>query len=286
MKVTAEDFRHQYADLSDEALLDIERQELVELARKCYDEELARRKLNTTMPAPVAKRPPEPAPQRAAPAPERAAPAPERPAPAARRAPEPDEEDEELVAAETYDSPEAARLARELLRANGIRAVLGTEGLEVLVPASTQEAAQAVLISEISDETLAASAANFPSYIRPGRGTTQPYLCGSVGLIAFVQHIFGVREVERFDLGPGLVRVDVGTQSYRLALEIADSPSAGAVPGSVYVYVPDVDDTYSRALNNGAEEIAPPEDQPYGERVAAVRDSFGNTWWIATYLSD
>jgi PhnB protein len=47
--------------------------------------------------------------------------------------------------------------------------------------------------------------------------------------------------------------------------------------------VPDVDATYSRALKNGAEEIAPPEEKPYGERVAAVKDAFGNTWWIATY---
>jgi uncharacterized glyoxalase superfamily protein PhnB len=33
----------------------------------------------------------------------------------------------------------------------------------------------------------------------------------------------------------------------------------------------------------GAEEIAPPEDKPYGERTAGVKDGFGNTWWIATY---
>jgi PhnB protein len=36
-------------------------------------------------------------------------------------------------------------------------------------------------------------------------------------------------------------------------------------------------------MEAGAEEVAPPEDKPYGERVAGVKDSFGNTWWIATY---
>ena len=50
MKVSAEDFRRQYADLSDEALLDVDRQDLVELARTCYDEELARRQLKATPP--------------------------------------------------------------------------------------------------------------------------------------------------------------------------------------------------------------------------------------------
>jgi PhnB protein len=29
--------------------------------------------------------------------------------------------------------------------------------------------------------------------------------------------------------------------------------------------------------------IAAPEDKPYQERQAGVRDSFGNVWWISTY---
>ena len=36
MKVSAEDFRRQYAGLSDEALLDVDRRDLVEVARSCY----------------------------------------------------------------------------------------------------------------------------------------------------------------------------------------------------------------------------------------------------------
>jgi hypothetical protein len=39
------DFRRRYAELSDEGLLSINREELVNLARQCYDEELARRGL-------------------------------------------------------------------------------------------------------------------------------------------------------------------------------------------------------------------------------------------------
>jgi PhnB protein len=48
-------------------------------------------------------------------------------------------------------------------------------------------------------------------------------------------------------------------------------------------YVPDVDVTYARALAGGAESIAAPDDKPYDERAAGVRDRYGNTWWIATY---
>jgi hypothetical protein len=42
MKVDEDDFRLRYAELSDEGLLSINREELVDLARQCYDEELPR----------------------------------------------------------------------------------------------------------------------------------------------------------------------------------------------------------------------------------------------------
>ncbi|WP_437968435.1 hypothetical protein WMF04_03710 [Sorangium sp. So ce260] len=29
--------------------------------------------------------------------------------------------------------------------------------------------------------------------------------------------------------------------------------------------------------------VAAPEDKPYDERAAGVKDSFGNIWWISTY---
>jgi hypothetical protein len=45
MNVDADDFRKRYGELSDEGLLSINRGELVELARLCYDQELARRGL-------------------------------------------------------------------------------------------------------------------------------------------------------------------------------------------------------------------------------------------------
>ena len=70
-----------------------------------------------------------------------------------------------------------------------------------------------------------------------------------------------------------------------VVLEVGDPPPAPAEPASIYVYVPDVDAAYDRALEAGAEKVSPPEDKPYNERAAGVRDSFGNTWWIATYVA-
>jgi len=52
MPVDLEYLRRHYASLSDEALQELDRAELVETARKCYDEELARRKpLGLTKPS-------------------------------------------------------------------------------------------------------------------------------------------------------------------------------------------------------------------------------------------
>ena len=52
----------------------------------------------------------------------------------------------------------------------------------------------------------------------------------------------------------------------------------------VYVYVPDVDATYAKALACGATSVQPPADQPYGDRSGGVLDVFGNQWWMATHL--
>jgi len=253
VKVTAEDFRHQYADLSDEALLDVDRQELVELARKCYDEELARRKLKAAAPAPVAT-----------------------------HAPEPHAEPEEFVVAETYASHEEARMGRELLRTARITAHLDASGLVLLVPESTREDARAVLDSQLSDETLALAAVTCASWVRHGKGTVRPYLYGNVDLIEFVEQVFGAVELERLAFGPSGLHVEEAIGDSVVVLELGDPPPDMAAPASVYVYVSDVDAAYGRAMEAGAEEVSPPEDQPYGERVAGVKDGFGNTWWIAT----
>lgn len=53
-------------------------------------------------------------------------------------------------------------------------------------------------------------------------------------------------------------------------------------PAFLYVYVPDADTTYRRALTAGATTIEEPLDTPYGDRRAMVRDPFGNVYQIAT----
>jgi hypothetical protein len=53
MRIDIEDLRRHYADLSDEALLEIQRGDLTETAQTCYDDELRRRGLDRGAPAAI-----------------------------------------------------------------------------------------------------------------------------------------------------------------------------------------------------------------------------------------
>jgi len=50
------------------------------------------------------------------------------------------------------------------------------------------------------------------------------------------------------------------------------------------VYVENADAVYAQAVRAGAISIEAPNDKPYGERSATVKDTFGNVWFVATYL--
>lgn len=57
MKLDPEYLRRHYAQLSDEALLEVERADLVEMAQRIYDEEVGRRNLNVPSEARLAREP-------------------------------------------------------------------------------------------------------------------------------------------------------------------------------------------------------------------------------------
>jgi len=54
-------------------------------------------------------------------------------------------------------------------------------------------------------------------------------------------------------------------------------------PCLLHVYVPDADAMYAQALRAGAMSVESPSDKPYGDRSAAVKDRFGNTWYLNTF---
>lgn len=65
-------------------------------------------------------------------------------------------------------------------------------------------------------------------------------------------------------------------------IELADAnQQIPAAPQAIRLYVDDADATYERALRAGAKSIYETADQPWGDRQGAVKDAFGNIWYIA-----
>jgi len=120
-------------------------------------------------------------------------------------------------------------------------------------------------------------------YIRHGVGAARPYLYGHLDLPEFVKRTFGAVELERVGDDKGFhVESKIGDSV--VVMETGEfPPKVTPTRASVYVSVEDVDAAYKRALECGATSLAVPEDKPYDERSAGVRDTFGNTWWISTF---
>ena len=135
MQIDLDDFRHRYEELSDEALLELDRDDLVDLARDCYDAELSRRGLRRSSSSPPATQV---------------------------------QDHGELVELAIFSSSSEADLARALLETAAIPCSLEnefagktlrvTDGLRLFVPASLLQSAREILDAPVSDEELIAQA--------------------------------------------------------------------------------------------------------------------------------
>jgi uncharacterized glyoxalase superfamily protein PhnB len=68
---------------------------------------------------------------------------------------------------------------------------------------------------------------------------------------------------------------------------ISDSSErAQATSTMLYLYVPNVDAVYQKALKAGATSLMEPTDQFYGDRSGGVKDAAGNSWHIGTHIED
>jgi len=124
------------------------------------------------------------------------------------------------------------------------------------------------------------------SYIREGAHTVNVYLhpLRAEPMIRFLQRAFGAREVGRYSSPDGVVHhAEVRIGDSLVEMGEAHGPYQ-PMPGMFYLYVPDCDAAYRSALAAGATSISEPKDQPYGDRNGAVKDAFGNQWYIATPL--
>jgi PhnB protein len=130
--------------------------------------------------------------------------------------------------------------------------------------------------------------ANNVKPVPDGYHTITPYLAvpAVAKLIDFLKQVFDATEVERMMREDGTV--------HHAELKIGDSivmmgepaDASKRKPGTLYLYVNDVDAAYRRAIDAGAISLGEPADTFYGDRGAGVRDASGNDWYIATHIED
>jgi PhnB protein len=113
--------------------------------------------------------------------------------------------------------------------------------------------------------------------------------------IAFYEEAFGARLASRMASPDGRVvmhaELAVGNARFFLGEEApsegAQSPRAlGGYTTAFYLYVPDVDRSYRKALAAGARSVRPPADRYWGDRTARVDDPFGHGWELATRVEE
>lgn len=62
--------------------------------------------------------------------------------------------------------------------------------------------------------------------------------------------------------------------------------TTGSCPISLYLYVPNVDETHKQAVAAGGIPTMPVMDMFWGDRVGQIRDPFGYYWMIGTHKQD
>jgi PhnB protein len=126
------------------------------------------------------------------------------------------------------------------------------------------------------------------TYKWEGAPDIQPYLhpLRAEPVINFLKRAFGAEELGRYASPDGVIHhatIKVGDSH----MEMGEAHGKyQPMPAMFYLYVPDCDAVYRRALAAGATSISEPKDQSYGDRSAGVKDVFGNQWYIATHIKD
>ena len=104
--------------------------------------------------------------------------------------------------------------------------------------------------------------------------------------IDFATKVLGAELIFKMDTPDGgIAHAELKIDDSVIMVGQAGGPWA-PTPASLYIYVPDVDATYKKAVNAGAKSEREPADQFYGDRVANVVDDNGTRWSFGTHIED
>jgi PhnB protein len=121
------------------------------------------------------------------------------------------------------------------------------------------------------------------------------YLTDTRAAMDFYEGVLGFERRGEVMVGPdgrvGHAEMALGDSVLMLTDEYPEigavSPmTVGGASIGLLVYLEDVDAAHRRALDAGATELSPPEDQFYGDRAAHFEDPFGYRWKVASHVED
>jgi PhnB protein len=137
---------------------------------------------------------------------------------------------------------------------------------------------------------------NAVKFIPAGYHSVTAYLTVADGTKAldFYTRAFGAQVTERIP-GPGgkLMHAEfrIGDSVVMLSDEFPQGgtrapQSPGGASGSLFLYVPDVDAAFRRAVDAGCRATMQPADMFWGDRFGRLVDPFGHHWGLATHKED
>jgi uncharacterized glyoxalase superfamily protein PhnB len=113
--------------------------------------------------------------------------------------------------------------------------------------------------------------------------------------IEFYKRALGAQEVMRMPAPDGRsiwhAELRIGDSMFFLNDEMPgmgrSAPTAAEpVPVTMWLYVPDCDASFKRAVDAGAKATMPPADMFWGDRCSGVADPYGYLWSFATHQKD
>lgn len=120
-----------------------------------------------------------------------------------------------------------------------------------------------------------------------GYNSVSPYFIvkGAQKLIDLLNLIFNVKELRRYDKPDGtIMHAEIQIDDSVLMLGDA-SDQYPPVPIVMHVYVPNVDETFEKAIKAGCEIIERPKEQEGDpDRRGTFKDFAGNMWSVGTAL--
>lgn len=133
--------------------------------------------------------------------------------------------------------------------------------------------------------------------IPDGYHAVTPYLIvdGAAEALEFYKKAFGAKEELRLDSPDGgkvgHAEILIGDSHVMLSDEHPEfdalSPTTrGGTPVTLCLYCDNADETFARAVEAGATQVRPLQNQFYGDRSGTVQDPYGHIWTISTHIED